>query len=76
MKALAVLGPLFGIAASCTTIYWNLWARRKYAQNPKEEPLFKKTLRYALTAVVSLSIITLILLALFVVVASTLRDMG
>lgn len=75
MKALGVLAPLFSIAASISVIYWNLWARRKYAGNPKEEPLFRKTLRISITIVVGLGIIILLMLLIFVIVYNTLHNL-
>lgn len=76
MKALAVLGPMFGIAASISTVYWNLYARRRYAGTvgSEKEPLFKKTLRYTITGVLAFTVVVLVLLFLFIAVASTLQN--
>lgn len=76
MKALAILGPIFGILASISTIWWNLVARRKYAEKRLKEPALLKALRITLSAVILGSVIFGILFGGFVIVANTMRNLG
>ena len=70
MRILAPLSAIFGIMGSIATIWWNLYARRKYMAVEKKENPVLKFLRVSLLAVVMIVLIAAVIAFAAIIIGS------